>query len=557
MGIENQPDIVGVIEREGIALKREGKLYVGKCCFHADSTPSMKVFPQNNSFFCFSCRTGGDTITFIQKLHNMNFIDACKHLGIEIEKNNPDVKQRVVETYTYTDGANTYYKDRLEPGKGGRSKEFRAWSLKNGERQYVRGCDPLIYNGDTLPDAKAVVFVEGERKADVVNAWNLPGVVAVCLDSGSGAPWKPEYTDALRDKEKIIILPDNDEPGEKYALMIARQLMDVVPEIKIIHLSGLQAKGDIVDWVQAGGTKEDFISLVKNSGKFKDVEEEKARVSMDAIFDDSVRYWDSIKNGEMKFYPSCTLFASHVEAYVEKHINVISGYTSAGKSTLLAQALVELGRAGVGADVFSLEDSREEKFMTMIAVMTGIHKRKMILGKFTNEERSRINEAAAEAVSWNINIYDKIRTLGEIEPIVKKSTSPVICLDYVQNLFIDRKTIYDRMSYAAQEIFRMATEYKKTWNILSQVSNDSVVNESDLMGLKGAGELAAIANSVMNMKKGRKEDNQHTVTLSVKKNKTFGPCGDIELRYSDCWTRLERNDGMLEYRAYPNRYGDN
>ena len=51
--VDKQPDIVGVIEREGVTLKREGKLFVGKCPFHADGTPSFKVFPQTNSWFCF------------------------------------------------------------------------------------------------------------------------------------------------------------------------------------------------------------------------------------------------------------------------------------------------------------------------------------------------------------------------------------------------------------------------------------------------------------------------------------------------------------------------
>lgn len=555
--VDNQPDIVGVVEREGITLKRDGKLFVGTCPFHADSTPSMKIFPNNNSFYCFGCHVGGDAISFIQKLHGMNFIDACKYLGIETRENE-NIKQRVVETFTYTDGINTYYKDRLEPGKNGRSKEFRQWSMKDGERQYTRGCNPMIYNGDKLQSVKGVIFVEGERKANLINSWGMETVTAVCLDAGSGSPWRDEYTAALKGKQKLIILPDNDEPGEKYATLIAEHANGILHEIKIVRLPGLPTKGDVIDWVRSGGTPEQFIELVKTTptwtSESKIFQPEKERVDIESIFDDSIRYWNGIRTGDIKFIKACSLFESHVSAYVPKHINVISGYTSAGKSTMLAQMLVELGRAGASVDVFSLEDSREEKFMTMIAVMTGVHKRKMVLGKFSPDEELIINSAAAEAMTWPIRIYDKVRRLEEMDRIIKDSPAQIVCLDYVQNLFIDKGSVYERMSYAAQDIFRMATEYNKTWNILSQVSNDSVVNESDLMGLKGAGELAAIANSVMNMKKGRKNDNQHKVTLGVKKNKTFGPCGEIELHYSDCWTKLHRDD-----EAYPherdNRYG--
>lgn len=557
MGID-QPNIISVVENEGVTLKRDGKLFVGTCPLHADGTPSLKVFPHNNSWFCFgSCQTGGDAITFIQKLHGMNFIDACKHLGIETERDRPNAKQRVVETFTYTDGVNTYHKDRLEPGKHGRSKEFRQWSLKDGNRQYTRGCDPLIYNADKLKTAKAVIFVEGEKKADLVNSWKMPGVVAVCLDAGAGSPWRAEYHEALKHVQKLVIVPDNDEPGEKYAAMVAENMASVVPEVKVVRLPGLSAKGDVIDWVKNGGTLEAFTMLIQNAKVFSDkATPEKPRVNLESIYEDSLKYWSGIKSGDIKFIPACSLFESHISAYVQRHINVISGYTSAGKSTMLAQMLVELGRRGASADVFSLEDSREEKFMTMISVMTGIHKRKMVLGKMSPDEELRIYEAAAEAVSWNINIHDKIRTLPEMEKIIKQSPAQIVCLDYVQNLFIDKGSVYERMSFAAQEIFRMGTQYDKTWEILSQVSNESVVNESDLMGLKGAGELAAIANSVMNMKKGRKTDNAHKVTLQVRKNKTFGSCGDVDLHYSDCWTKLIRDDAEYPMPRENNRYAD-
>jgi replicative DNA helicase len=178
----------------------------------------------------------------------------------------------------------------------------------------------------------------------------------------------------------------------------------------------------------------------------------------------------------------------------------------------------------------------------------------MILGTFSDEEKKKITEAAAEAINWKIRIYDTIRTIPDMEKIIRSSLASVICLDYVQNLFIDRNSIYEKMSFAAQEIFRLATQYNQGWFVLSQVSNDSVRNESDLMGLKGAGELSAIANSVMELKKGRKEENMHKVTLKVKKNKTFGPCGDIELHYNQGWTKLERDDmehESTEKRRYP------
>ncbi len=36
------------------------------CPFHEDNTPSLKIYPETNSFHCFGCGATGDVIEFIQ-----------------------------------------------------------------------------------------------------------------------------------------------------------------------------------------------------------------------------------------------------------------------------------------------------------------------------------------------------------------------------------------------------------------------------------------------------------------------------------------------------------
>jgi len=71
---------------------------------------------------------------------------------------------------------------------------------------------------------KNIIVVEGEAKADLLNSWGLP---ATCLDSGASSPWKDEYLKAFEGKEKVVILPDNDQPGIGYASRIANALHDM------------------------------------------------------------------------------------------------------------------------------------------------------------------------------------------------------------------------------------------------------------------------------------------------------------------------------------------
>ena len=60
-------------------LRRIGERSVAVCPFHAEKTPSFMIYHTNNSFYCFGgCHTGGDNITFVRKLNDCGFKEACQ-----------------------------------------------------------------------------------------------------------------------------------------------------------------------------------------------------------------------------------------------------------------------------------------------------------------------------------------------------------------------------------------------------------------------------------------------------------------------------------------------
>lgn len=77
-----KPDILAVMEREGIEVKRRGRDFWAPCPFHADKTPSFKIAPEKQRFHCFGCGVHGDVVDFIMKRHDVNFKDALAILGI-------------------------------------------------------------------------------------------------------------------------------------------------------------------------------------------------------------------------------------------------------------------------------------------------------------------------------------------------------------------------------------------------------------------------------------------------------------------------------------------
>ncbi|MCR5636582.1 MAG: DNA primase [Clostridiales bacterium] len=64
-----------------VNLKRAGRNMVGLCPFHNEKTPSFTVYTATDSFYCFGCGCGGEVITFIRKIENLDYIDAVKFLA--------------------------------------------------------------------------------------------------------------------------------------------------------------------------------------------------------------------------------------------------------------------------------------------------------------------------------------------------------------------------------------------------------------------------------------------------------------------------------------------
>ena len=64
-----------------MSLKRRGKNLVGLCPFHSEKTPSFTVYPENGSFYCFGCGAGGDVITFVRRMENLDYVEAVKFLA--------------------------------------------------------------------------------------------------------------------------------------------------------------------------------------------------------------------------------------------------------------------------------------------------------------------------------------------------------------------------------------------------------------------------------------------------------------------------------------------
>ncbi len=78
--IKSRNDIVDVISSY-VSLKRAGSNMQGLCPFHSEKTPSFVVFTATQGYYCFGCGAGGDAITFIRQIENLEYVPALEFLA--------------------------------------------------------------------------------------------------------------------------------------------------------------------------------------------------------------------------------------------------------------------------------------------------------------------------------------------------------------------------------------------------------------------------------------------------------------------------------------------
>ena len=168
-------------------------------------------------------------------------------------------KHAAVYPYFFADGKLSYVKVRFIDKQN--DKTFRQWAVSSKGGWVPRnkaGREPLLYRLNTLAAAPQRVICNGEKAADR-GAAEL-GIVTTCTPDGEGK-WWGEYTKALVGK-LVRIVTDNDEKGKLHGKVVSEALVRHAAEVKIIKLSGLPPKGDLWDWVEAGGNRERLAEIV-------------------------------------------------------------------------------------------------------------------------------------------------------------------------------------------------------------------------------------------------------------------------------------------------------
>jgi putative DNA primase/helicase len=232
--------------------RRNGKGWQARCPVHDDRVASLSIGVGDNGGAVIYCQAGCATE------------DVAVALGLTMadlmpasDRNGNGAPKRIVATYDYRDesGELLFQVVRFHPPKDFRQRKRNGsgwnWSVK-GVRVVPFRLPELM----AAPDA-VVFVVEGEKDVDNLAA---VGLVATCNAGGAGK-WRDKHAAFLKGRH-VVILPDNDDPGRKHAEQVASSLSGIAASVRIVELSNLPEKGDVSDWLTAGGTKDELMRLV-------------------------------------------------------------------------------------------------------------------------------------------------------------------------------------------------------------------------------------------------------------------------------------------------------
>jgi 5S rRNA maturation endonuclease (ribonuclease M5) len=390
-------------------VKPCGKGWSARCPAHDDHHPSLTVTEAEDGEILMHCHAG------------CSYEDIRYALGFD----------NIVAIYDYRDEAGKllYQVTRTTP------KSFfqRRPDGKEGFKNDLGDVRRVLYRLPDLlkADQQEPVFIpEGEKDVDALRKL---GFVATCNSGGAGK-WRDEYNRWLSERD-VVVLPDNDAQGEEHAQKVANSLLGVAASVKLVRLPNLPDKGDVSDWLNAGGTKEQLLALV-----------EKAEI-LDSRLGTSMNR-ENIETG-FTLIPLDHLFDERddEDAYVWDRILPVGGFSicaakpKVGKSTLARNLAVAVTR---GEDFFGRSTTRgkviylalEEKLSEVKAHFRHIGtdgKDILVHKRFMPKDPLRFLSAAIEESAASLVVIDPLSRFLRINDFnsygeVSKGLEPLIDL---------------------------------------------------------------------------------------------------------------------------------
>jgi len=359
--IEDREALISLLEQAGAVF--DG--YKCTCPFHNDRNPSAGIFESGGHwrFRCFTCRLTLDYYDIIAKRENLDIADTLRMEPPEEKVRDvfPTLDEAIghnpvsIHQYTDSEGNLLVVKARY----GATTKRRKSYGMVSPYYGgFVRECPrppyPL-YAIPTIEKAKNVVLVEGEKCADALNELGIPATTCLGSSMAKDTDWTPLHG------KRVVIWPDNDQPGRDYATDAEQALLPFCT-VSLVEPGGLglAEKEDVVDYMERGHGKEDIRQVLNNACK----ETPAAGVR---------EYIEGMISGEIRAVEwPWPLLHRYTQALLPGAITVICGTGGCSKSFMLTEALAFWLERGERVALYALEENKTFHLLRALAQQTGL-----------------------------------------------------------------------------------------------------------------------------------------------------------------------------------------
>ena len=169
--LRSRSDIVQIVSGY-VALKKKGRNYWGLCPFHGEKTASFSVDPEQQLYYCFGCKAGGNVINFIMDMERCDFREAVEqlaeraHMTLPEMENDEDYERRRTQRARLLEAnrqAARFYHETLFQSSGAASLDYlrrrglddrviRTFGLGAAPEGWTTLTDTLLSRGFTLQE---------------------------------------------------------------------------------------------------------------------------------------------------------------------------------------------------------------------------------------------------------------------------------------------------------------------------------------------------------------------------------------------------------------------
>lgn len=183
----------------------------------------------------------------------------------------------------------------------------------------------------------------------------------------------------------------------------------------------------------------------------------------------------------------------------------IGGTPGAGKSALGLAVAVHFAQQGRSVAYISLEMTQDQIQKRMLAQLTNVNLKHIVMGTYSREERAKMVGAIAEIGSWKFAVYDRsnVRMRDIYSQVLSHKTDhglDLVVIDYCQLIKHDspKLTMYEGLSYVSRDIKVMAKDLNVPVLNLAQLNRESIkAGKPRKEHLKGSGSLAEDSDTIL------------------------------------------------------------